>query len=116
MIKAWLHSRVPAPPDGLARRIETALPESAGSDPGGVAERLTEAALTILTHLGHDETRQPESAGQSGRVSQAALDLLAADALVTYAAEAAADECQSFAATTDAMIARLAGIRVKVPG
>ncbi len=111
MLKAWLDSRIPPPPERLARRMEAVLPESADTSPGTIAERLTLAALGILTQLGHDETRRPESSSSAGRVSVAALDLLAVDALVTYAAEAAAEECQSFAASTDAMIARLSDIR-----
>jgi hypothetical protein len=112
MLKAWLDSRTPPPPDRLARRMEAALAESADTGPGKISERLTIAALAILTQLGHDETRRPDPSGPAGRVSADALDLLAADALVTYAAEAAAEECQSFVATTDVMIARLAAIRV----
>jgi hypothetical protein len=112
MLKAWLDSRTPPPPERLSRRMEAALAESADSGSGTIAERLTVAATAILMRLGHDETRQPEVPGPGRRVSPSALDLLAVDALVTYAAEAAAEECQSFAATTDAMIARLAAIRV----
>ena len=112
MLNAWLNSRVPTPPERLARRLELVLAASADPAPGTIAERLTMAAFAILTQLGHDEASRPGLSGPGGHVSDAALDLLAADALVTYAAEAAADECNSFAATTDAMIARLASIRI----
>jgi hypothetical protein len=40
----------------------------------------------------------------------AALDLLAADALLTYALEAAAEDCATFVATPNAMIERLSAI------
>ena len=112
MLKAWLDSRTPAPPERLARRMETALAESADNGSGTISERLTLAAFAILSHLGHDETRRPDASTPGDRISAAALDLLAADALVTYAAEAAAEDCQSFTATADAMIARLAALRV----
>ena len=92
--------------------MKAALAESADTGSGTIAERLTVAAIAILMQLGYDETRQAEAPGAGGRVSVAALDLLAVDALVTYAAEAAAEECQSFATSTDAMMARLATIRV----
>jgi hypothetical protein len=110
MLKAWLDSRTPLLPERLARRLERALPETGDPGPETIAERLTLAAVAILTQLGHDETGRSDASPAAGGVSTAALDLLAADALVTYAAEAAAEECQSFAATTDAMIARLAAI------
>lgn len=113
MLKAWLDSRTPPPPERLARRMDAALAESGETVTGTIAERLTLAAVVILTQLGHDDTRRPGGSTSGDRVPAAALDLLAADALVTYAAEAAAEECRSFAATTDAMIARLATIRVK---
>ena len=113
MLKAWLDSRTPPPPERLARRMDAALAESGDSGTGTIAERLTLAAVAILTQLGHEETRRPEVSTSGDRAPAAALDLLAADALVTYAAEAAAEECQSFAATTGTMIARLAAVRVK---
>lgn len=111
MLKAWLDSRTPLLPERLARRLERALPEAATPGPDTIAERLTLAAAAILTQLGHDETGRSDALPAAGRVSAAALDLLAADALVTYAAEAAAEQCQSFAATTDTMVAHLAAIR-----
>lgn len=111
MLKAWLDSRTPPSPERLARRLEGALPEAARAGPETIAGRLTLAAVAILTQLGHDETGRSDALPGAGRVSAVALDLLAADALVTYAAEAAAEQCQSFAATTDTMIAHLAAIR-----
>lgn len=112
MLKAWLDSRVPAPPERLARRMELALAETADGGSETIAERLTVAAFAILSKFGHDETRRAGASGAGDRISAAALDLLAADALVTYAAEAAAEDCESFAATTDAVIARLSALRV----
>jgi hypothetical protein len=55
---------------------------------GSVTERITYLARTAL-----DETR-----ANPGRVRQSAFHLLAADALVTYACEAALDEADPSAA------------------
>jgi hypothetical protein len=90
-VRAWLASRTPEPPPALRARLDallgealdrpvTAFPEEAVSR----AERLVRAML---------------AEGRTGR--DAALDLLAADALVTYAFEAAADT----AATEPALLA-----------
>lgn len=73
----WLDAREAAPPPELRQRIAAALGEvSAETVPGALAE----AALACL----RDTLAAPEE-----RAS--ALDLLAADALLTYALEAAAD-------------------------
>jgi hypothetical protein len=103
MVKAWLDSRTPPPPERLARRLEEALqPDFDDADAGAMVERLTLAAVSILSGLEQDRS--------------SALDLLAADALISYALEAAAEDCVSFAASTDAMIARLAALTASVGG
>lgn len=74
---AWLDAREKAPPPELRERIAAALAEvTAETVPGALAE----AALACL----RDTIAAPEE-----RAS--ALDLLAADALLTYALEAAAE-------------------------
>src|SRR5688572_5138845 len=82
-LASWLASRTPPPPGQLASRIEQLVAEAAlGSDtPVAPVERLLAAAEGTMTGLLRD--------GCITRVS--ALDLLAVDALVTYAFEAAAD-------------------------
>lgn len=105
MVKAWLDSRTPPPPERLARRLGAALQPDVDvddADAGAMVERLTLAAVSILSGLEHDRS--------------SALDLLAADALISYALEAAAEDCVSFAASTDAMIARLAALAPSVGG
>jgi hypothetical protein len=78
---AWLGSRTPAPSPELGGRIaELAAPFDAA--PGGVADRCLLAAERALQRL---------LAG-SAATRDAALDLLAIDALVTYAFESASDE------------------------
>ena len=74
----WLDARQPAPPPALRARIETALGSQlhvAGID---TAEPLLEAAEQLVRALLDDGATSRDSA----------LDLLAADALVTYAFEA----------------------------
>lgn len=72
--RAWLEARRPAPPADLAARL-------VGLDLEG--ETLVEA----LTHAGR--TRLDEARARPGRVRESAFLLLEADALLTYAAEAA---------------------------
>lgn len=75
---AWLSTRQPTPPSGLAERLrDIALP------PGGTrSARLARAGVELLDRVVH--------APADGR--PLAADLLAADALVTYAFEAQAEE------------------------
>jgi hypothetical protein len=88
---AWLASRTPAPSRELADRIgQLAAPVSA--EPGGVADRCLLAAERALERL----------LSTPADTRDAALDLLAIDALVTYAFEAASDEPRALA--RDAMI------------
>jgi hypothetical protein len=76
---SWLRAREQQPPDPLARRIEAALHDldGAGDD---VPRALGDAAFACL-----------HASLAAGPSRAAALDLLAADALLTYAWEAAAD-------------------------
>ena len=97
----WLASRRPAPPAKLAQRLESALSEFLSSPDVTPSDALAVAAAGILRRL-MSEVSRPSSRREE------AIDLLAADALVTYAIEAATDECESFAQRTDAVIARLA--------
>jgi hypothetical protein len=83
-VLAWLETRRPVPPPELAARLRAlvaAAPERVLAG-GGLRAALADLGLSVLAGL---EGRDPQEAG-------VALDLLAADALVTYAFEAAADE------------------------
>lgn len=102
MLKAWLESRTPKPPDPLAKRILGAIDATYSSDPATIAERLSAAAVASLRDIGSD--------GAAAESRAAALDLLAADALITYALEAAAEDCGTFAAITDAITAQIAAL------
>lgn len=74
---AWLEARHPAPPPTLQAHL-LALAHDA---PGSVPEHLADAGVALLARV----LDQPNG----GR--ELALDLLAADALVTYAFEAQAE-------------------------
>lgn len=76
----WLATRTPVPPRLLSERIERALGDRIGLDTGTVVESFLAAADEMLREcLATDAQRE------------IALDLLAVDALVTYACEAAAE-------------------------
>ena len=98
MLKEWLASRTPPPQSRLSARLDTAVRDVAHNQEQ-VSQSLVEAACAVL--------RQTLEQSNTGRNGTAALDLLAADALITYAVEAATEDCERFAALTDDMIARL---------
>ena len=85
----WLSSRAPAPPAALAKRINETVGE-ATCPPEMLPATLVERALTLLKSINSDR--------------ESADDLLAADALITYAMEAAAESC----ADLDSIAARAA--------
>ena len=98
MLKEWLASRIPPPQPRLAARLEAAVADSTDTR-DQIPQSLVEAACAVLR-----ETLEQPNTARDGTV---ALDLLAADALITYAVEAAAEDCERFAALTYDMIARL---------
>jgi hypothetical protein len=92
----WIDGRRPAPPPSLRREIETAM---AQDDPGAgpLAERLAAVGMAALGRV----ASRPQ-----GR--EEALRLLAADALITYACEAAAEaEADGDAGAIDRITAAL---------
>jgi uncharacterized membrane protein len=78
-IGEWLATRTPAPPPALATRVRDLLGDTVHDDVRVAPDRLLAAAERTVGAL--------LSQGRTGRES--AADLLAADALVTYAFEAA---------------------------
>lgn len=97
-INEWLRSRRPVPPDQLMARMQSALSNSPSTS---LSESLIGAATRILADAAHSERANERAT---------ALDLLAADALITYAVEAAADDQSRFTEETDAIIKRVAEI------
>ena len=82
-VLAWLRARTPEPPRLLQERLERhvrAVP----------AERLGATMTDAMGALGLIALDASLARGETG--DEAALDLLAADAFVTYAFEAAAEE------------------------
>jgi hypothetical protein len=79
-VLAWLDTRRPAPPATLRARLEQVV---AGTAPGSpLPAHLTDLGRALLERV----ARRPE-----GR-RELALDLLAADAFITYAFEAQAEQ------------------------
>jgi hypothetical protein len=97
-IGEWLTTRTPAPPPQLMRRLHEALGEATHEDARLAPDRCLDAAERIVAHLLRE--------GRTGRDS--AADLLAADALVTYAFEAAGDDPESLGDRAQAAMVRLA--------
>ena len=101
-VGAWLAARTPVPPPALAARLRELIGASAlASDARQAPEVLLRTGETVLTRLLREAATTRESA----------LDLLAADALVTYAFEAAADE----PATLPARVTRAMVTIARVP-
>ena len=104
-IGEWLATRTPAPPPALANRVRDLLGEAVNDDVRMAADRLLAAAEQTVGAL--------LSEGRTGRES--AGDLLAADALVTYAFEAAssnADDVVGRARIAMTQLSRLGSIAV----
>jgi hypothetical protein len=92
-LRSWLASRTPAPPPHLASRLAEIAGETAFDDAH---------AADVLLGKGIDTLRSALS-DRDG-----ALDLLAADALITYAMEAAADNCATMDEAAAEAIQRIA--------
>lgn len=101
-VRDWIGSQSPPPPSRLAGRLSAALSAADRSTHHETPRVLLDAATGILRQSIQEPNRL--------RSRSAALDLLAADALITYALEAAADDCDSFVAQTDEMIRRLSSV------
>ncbi|HEY4132282.1 MAG TPA: hypothetical protein VGM50_16855 [Gemmatimonadaceae bacterium] len=87
-------------PPRLAARIEGALGASVGAPRAQLPERCIDAGEVLLREL----LARPSSGRES------ALDLLAVDALVTYAFEAASESPATLAERADQAMRRLAAI------
>lgn len=84
-VGGWLNAREPAPPVRLAARIELAVRGQATRPTMEITESLLDTCESLL----RDVVARPAAGRES------ALDLLAADALATYAFEATADAPES---------------------
>lgn len=95
-LSEWLDGRTPTPPDALAERIRAALGVALDHEieegSGRTHSDLLEAARSLLAATRGCECQDRRSAH----------DLLAADALVTYAFEIAAEDPDSVASLAEA--------------
>ncbi|HZI99404.1 MAG TPA: hypothetical protein VFD22_01995 [Gemmatimonadaceae bacterium] len=91
----WLASRTPAPPSELSARLNEVVGDSSATD-NELPYALLKCGLEILSNIGEDRTAAP--------------DLLAADALITYAMEAAA-EARTVEQVSEAAIQKLGSSR-----
>jgi hypothetical protein len=94
----WLDARRPAPPAALATRLREVLGDDLRRPAAEAADLALERGARLLGELLRD--------GSAGRAS--ALDVLVADALVTYAFEAAAEEPETLERRARAAMARIA--------
>jgi len=97
-VAEWLRGRAPAAPPELLERMVDALGQHARRD----AKDAPDACVTAAEQLVRALVARPDA----GR--EAALDLLSADALVTYAFEAGADTPGWIAEQAPAAMARFA--------
>jgi hypothetical protein len=97
-IGEWLTMRTPVPPPQLMRRVRAALGDATNDDVHLVTDRCIDAAKRAVAQLLRDT--------RTGRES--AAELLAADALVTYAFEAAADDPGQLVDRAQSAMVRLA--------
>ena len=97
-VAVWLRARSPEPPSQLRSRMDelvTAVPVD-----GPPADALIDVAVSAMSALLSDGCLTRDSA----------LGLLAVDAIVTYAFEAAAEEPERIEARTRSALARIAAL------
>jgi len=99
-VRAWLRGRAPAAPPHLFARVDQALGRRGDRPLTEAPEQCVDAAEELLRELLARPT--------AGRDS--ALDLLAVDALMTYAFEAAASEPDALGDRADHAMTRLASL------
>lgn len=93
----WLHTRTPQPPHALTARLDVLVENATGCAAANVPEALLNAGERIIADL-----LRPE-----GSSRDSALDLLAADALMTYAMEAAAEDIATLDQRAAAAMSRI---------
>jgi hypothetical protein len=96
----WIRVRSPAPPPAFTARVLASLGSRANDDAARVTECCLDAAVTLLEEL---LSRDPLERSDASA-------LLAADALVTYAFEAAADAPDSLDDRAAGTMVRLAAL------
>jgi hypothetical protein len=100
ILARWLDARRPVPPAALRARIDAALGGELLADVDDVTETLLAAGERLVGSLLDDDATSRGSA----------LDLLAADALVTYAFEAASERPAELSGRAAMAMARIAAL------
>ncbi|MEO8562399.1 MAG: hypothetical protein ABI601_10015 [bacterium] len=103
-ISGWLDARRPAPPPALRSRIDLALAGSLEADECEAADACLRAGERVVDALLRDNATSRESA----------IDLLAADALVTYAFEAASERPAALSSLASSAMSRIAALGARV--
>lgn len=98
----WLSTREPSPPTALTERLRAALGTQASRD----ADEAADVCLTAGERLLSDVLANADAS------RECALDLLAADALVTYAFEAASNDPHSLAERASSAMMQIASLGV----
>ncbi len=101
----WMTERTPRPPEQLETRLRAALGARGGDGASAAHEALLAAAESLLGEL------LALDCAERAR----ALDLLAVDALVTYAFEAAADFPDTLSRRAATAMAAIAGLAAPLP-
>lgn len=104
-IGEWLSTRTPPAPDALRGRVEQVLAEHLADD----STTTPDVCLAVAERMLRDLNERP-SAGRDS-----ALDLLTADALATYAFEAAAERPETIRARADQAMIRLSSVATTTP-
>lgn len=98
-VRTWLSGRVPPPPPALAQRLHEIVSDKRLAQPSDLAPWLVVSAERLLRDLGDSR--------------EAATDLLAADALLTYAMEAAAEFNEDLDALAAAATLQIASVGMR---
>lgn len=99
-IDEWLRTRTPQPPRALATRLDAVLGEFLTASSDRIPDVFLAAGERLVTELLESNSTSRGSA----------LDLLAADALVTYAFEAASHVPSDIEARASAAMTRIAAL------
>ncbi|WP_461411942.1 hypothetical protein [Gemmatimonas sp.] len=105
-VGAWMAGLDPAPPPALHTRLCDLISSSAARPVAEVTEACLEAGERLLDDL--------LTSGTTSRAT--ALDLLAVDALITYAFQAAADDPSRLEARAAHAMARIAALPASLAG
>ena len=104
-VREWLHSRTPRPPVALTERLDVLIAVRQESPVRGIPQTLQAAGDLLLADLLRRQASSRESA----------LDLLAADALMTYTMESAAEHIDTLGAYAEEAMSHISAILDESP-